>query len=110
MEEAAGSAAAAAVSAAEAHDRVGSTMRTGEFLGKLEHHLILTGIREAESKTSGEIRVHIQRGKLNVDPLIAVEKKFNRLRMHQALKSNSVLIFVQPRAHQLFAVVDNMLH
>jgi len=110
MEEAAGSAAAAAVSAAEAQDRVGSTMRTREFLGKLEHDRILTAIREAESKTSGEIRVHIQRGKLNVDPLIAAQKKFHRLRMHKARERNSVLIFVAPRAHKFAVVGDKMIH
>ena len=44
-------------------------MRTREFLSKLEHDRIVQVIRAAESKTSGEIRVLIQRGKLKSDPL-----------------------------------------
>src|SRR5207245_8506821 len=51
-------------------------MRTKEFLSKLEHDRIVQAIREAESKTSGEIRVFVQRGKLDVDPL---DRKSTRL-------------------------------
>ena len=62
--DSAGSAVAAAVSAEAARDRAGDQMRTREFLSKLEHDRIIQAIREAESKTSGEIRVLIERGKL----------------------------------------------
>ena len=58
----------AGVSAAEARGRVGK-MRTKEFLSKLEHDQIVSAIREAESKTSGEIRVYVQRGSA---PVVAV--------------------------------------
>ena len=74
-------------------------MRTREFLSKLEHDQIVESIREAESKTSGEIRVVIQRGKLKTDPLLAAQKKFHRLGMHKTRERNAVLIFVAPRAH-----------
>jgi len=74
-------------------------MRTREFLSRLEHDEIVAAIREAESKTSGQIRIFIQRGKLNVDPLIAAQKKFHRLGMHKTAERNAVLIFVAPRAH-----------
>ena len=73
-------------------------MRTKEFLGKLEHDRIVEAIRDAESKTSGEIRVFIQRGELRVDPLIAAQKKFDRLGMQKTPHRNAVLIFVAPRA------------
>jgi uncharacterized membrane protein YgcG len=81
-------------------------MRTREFLTKLEHDRIVQAIREAEMKTSGEIRVFIQRGKLNGDPLVAAQKKFQRLQMHKTHDRNAVLIFVAPRAHK-FAVVGD---
>src|SRR5580704_4582353 len=70
---------AAELVAAEALARAGNSMRTKEFLSKLEHDRIVQAIREAESKTSGQIRVYIQRGKLNLDPLIAAQKKFHRM-------------------------------
>jgi len=85
-------------------------MRTKEFLSKLEHDRIVAAIREAESKTSGEIRVYIQRGKLDVEPLIAAQKKFHRLGMHKTLERNAVLIFVAPRAHKFAVVGDKAIH
>src|SRR5437016_5940746 len=65
-------------------------MRTKEFLSKLEHDQIVSAIREAESKTSGEIRVFIQRGKLDADPLIVAQKKFQRLGMFKTRERNAV--------------------
>jgi uncharacterized membrane protein len=85
-------------------------MRTREFLTKLEHDRIVGAIREAESKTSGEIRVLIQRGKSKSDPLVAAQKKFHRLGMHKTRERNAVLIFVAPRVHKLAVVGDNAIH
>ena len=85
-------------------------MRTREFLSKLEHDRIVQTIREAESKTSGEIRVFVQRGKLKSDPLAAAQKKFRQLRMHKTHESNAVLIFVVPRAHKFAVVGDKAIH
>jgi len=85
-------------------------MRTKEFLSKLEHDRIVAAIRNAESKTSGQIRVFIQRGKLEVDPLLAARKKFQRLGMHKTPERNAVLIFVAPRAHKFAVVGDKGIH
>jgi uncharacterized membrane protein len=85
-------------------------MRTREFLTRLEHDQIVEAIREAESKTSGEIRVFIQRGKLNIDPLLAAQKKFRRLGMHKTRERNAVLIFVMPRVHKFAVVGDQAIH
>jgi uncharacterized membrane protein len=108
--DSAGSAAAAAVSAEAARDRAGDQMRTREFLGKLEHDRIIQAIHEAESKTSGEIRVLIERGKLKSDPLEAAQGKFHRLGMHKTRERNAVLIFVAPRVHKFAVVGDNAIH
>ena len=85
-------------------------MRTREFLSKLEHERIVQAIREAESKTSGEIRVFIQRGKLTANPLVAAQKKFHQLRMHTTRERNAVLIFVAPRAHKFAVTGDKAIH
>jgi uncharacterized membrane protein len=85
-------------------------MRTREFLSKLEHDRIVQAIRDAESKTSGEIRVLIQRGKLNSDPLVAAQKKFHRLGMHKTRERNAVLIFVVPRVHKFAVIGDEAIH
>ena len=109
-EDSVGSAAAAGVLEGAAPDRVGNEMRTREFLSKVDHDLIVRAIRDSESKTSGEIRVLIQRGKLNTDPLLAAQKKFHRLGMHKTRERNGVLIFVAPRAHKFAVVGDAAIH
>ena len=85
-------------------------MRTREFLTKLEHDRIVQAIREAEMKTSGEIRALIQRGKLKGDPLVAAQRKFHRLDMHKTRERNAVLIFVAPRAHKFAVIGDKAVH
>ncbi len=85
-------------------------MRTREFLSKLEHDRIIQAIHKAESKTSGEIRVLIQRGKLKSDPLDAAQRKFQRLGMHKTRERNAVLIFVAPRVHKFAVVGDQAIH
>src|SRR5258708_39277559 len=47
---------------------------------------------------------------MDVDPLIAGQKKFHRLGMHKAPERNAVLIFVAPRAHKLAVVGDRAIH
>lgn len=85
-------------------------MRTKEFLSKLEHDRIIDAIREAESKSSGKIHVYIQRGKLAGDPLVAAQKKFQRLGAHKTSERNSILIFVAPRAHKFAVIGDKAIH
>ena len=85
-------------------------MRTREFLSKLEHARIVHAIREAESNTSGEIRVFVQRGKLRADPVAAAQRKFHQLGMRKTRERNAVLIFVAPRAHKFAVVGDQAIH
>jgi len=110
VEDSVDSAVVAAVSVVAAPDRAGDQMRTREFLSKLEHDRIIQAIHEAESKTSGEIRVLIQRGKLKSDPLVAAQRKFHRLGMHKTRERNAVLILVAPRVHKFAVVGDNGIH
>ena len=85
-------------------------MRTREFLSKLENDRIVRAIREAESKTSGDIRVFVRRGKLKADPLVAAQREFHRLAMHKTRQRNAVLIFVAPRVHKFAVVGDGAIH
>jgi len=105
------SAVVAAVSAEAAPAEAGDIrMRTKEFLSKVEHDKIVQAIRDAESKTSGRIRVFIQRGKLEGDPLVAAQKRFQRLGLHKNAQHTDVLIFVAPRAHKFAIVGDEAIH
>lgn len=85
-------------------------MRTKEFLSKIDHARVIQAIRDAEAKTSGEIRVYIQRGKLKPDALEAAQKKFKNLEMDQTQERNAVLIYVAPRANKFAVVGDKAIH
>jgi len=85
-------------------------MRTKEFLSKLEHERIVEAIRQVEAKTSGEVRVYIQRGDLKSDGLAAAQAKFQELGMQNTAARNAVLVFVAPRIHQFAVVGDEGIH
>ncbi len=85
-------------------------MRTKSFLSQLDHERIVRAIKEAEAKSSGEIRVFVQRGELEGDPLIVAQKKFHQLRMDATKERNGILIFVLPRAQKFAVVGDEGVH
>ena len=83
-------------------------MRTREFLSQLDHNRIVGAIREAEAKTSGQIRVYVQRGELAGDPVIEAQEQFQRLGMQATKERNGVLIFVLPRARKLAVLLHHL--
>lgn len=85
-------------------------MRTKKFLRELEHDRITGAIKEAEAKTSGEIRVFIQRGTLEGDPLASAQQKFHAFGMQKTKERNAVLIFVAPRAQKFAVIGDEGIH
>ena len=85
-------------------------MRTREFLSRLEHDRIVGAIKEAEAKTSGQIRVYVQRGKLAGDPMSRAREKFQKLGMQATKERNGVLIFVLPRARKFAVLGDEGVH
>ena len=85
-------------------------MRTKDFLSKLDHDRIVGAIKDAEAKTSGQIRVYIQRGELDGDALDFAQKKFQKLGMQATSERNGVLIFVVPRARKFAVIGDEGVH
>jgi uncharacterized membrane protein len=85
-------------------------MRTHEFLSKLDHDRIVRAIAEAEKKSSGEMRVYVQRGHLKGDAINAAQKQFRKLGMQKTQEHNGVLIFVAPRARKFAVVGDEGVH
>lgn len=100
----------AEASGAVARVEAGEVMRTKDFLDKLEHDRIVSAIKAAEAKTSGQIRVYVQRGELAGDPLIAAQRKFQKLGMQATKERNGVLIFVLPRARKFAVIGDEGVH
>lgn len=85
-------------------------MRTHRFLTRLDHQRIVQAIKKAEGRTSGQVRVFIQRGEFDDDALPRAERRFLQLGMHKTRDRNAVLIFVAPRAHKYAVVGDVGVH
>src|SRR5215468_4456697 len=84
-------------------------MRAREFLSHLSNEQIVGAIREAERKTSGEIRVFISRKEVQ-DPMSAAKQHFAELGMEKTRERNGVLIFVAPRVHKFAVIGDEGIH
>ncbi len=84
-------------------------MRTKEFLARLEYDRIVRAIGAAEQKTSGEIRVFVQRGEIT-DPMAAARAQFEKLGMMRTRERNGVLIFLAPRVQKFAVIGDQGVH
>ena len=84
-------------------------MHPKAFAKHLHHDSIVAAIRDAEYKTSGEIRVSISPKHIE-DAVSAAQAEFLRLGLHKSPERNSVLIFVAPRAHRFAVIGDEAVH
>lgn len=85
-------------------------MRTHRFLRELNHDRITGAIKEAEARTSGQIRVFLQRGQFEEDAMERAQGKFLQLGMQKTQERNGVLIFVAPRAQKFAVIGDEGVH
>lgn len=72
------------------------------FLTPDEENEIVEAIATAEKNTSGEMRVHLEKG-TQEPPIIRAFQVFRELNMHQTKARNGVLIYVGVESHQ-FAI------
>ena len=79
------------------------------FVKGLAHERIHAAIQEAETKTSGEIRVMISH-KRAPDPVAAGRHAFLRLGMERTRHRNAVLLFVAPRSRTFAIIGDEAVH
>ncbi len=70
---------------------------------------IIAAIRAAESQTSAELRVSIDR-KAEHPPKEAAARAFHRLGMHRTQYRNGVLILIQPKAQRFAILGDRGIH
>jgi uncharacterized membrane protein len=69
-----------------------------DFLSKDEELEIVEAIRIAEAKTSGEIRVHIEKN-TSLAPLERAKEVFHQLKMDLTKFENGVLIYIAVESH-----------
>lgn len=84
-------------------------MRAKTFIEQIDDSQIVASIRNAELKTSGEIRVFVTRKEVQ-DPVKAAERQFLKLRMERTRERNGVLIYVAPRSQQFAVFGDSGIH
>lgn len=97
---------AAGIQAAGARAEAGD-MKAGEFIDRLDDAKVIEAIRQAESKTSGEIRVFVSRRTLGGDDvMVRAAARFRKLGMDKTPERNGVLLYFMPR-EQKFAVVGD---
>ncbi len=80
-------------------------MEQKEFLARLDQKRIVDAISEAESRTSGEIRVHVQ-PKAGDEARNVAERTFERLGMTKTAMRNGVLLFIASEENQFVILGD----
>jgi uncharacterized membrane protein len=81
-----------------------------EFFSDPEKELILSAIRAAELRTSGEVRVYVESKCRFVDALDRALELFHNLEMHATADRNAVLVYVALKDHQLAIYGDEGIH
>lgn len=71
---------------------------------------IIAAIREAEVRTSGEVRVFIESKNPMVDPVERAAEIFHRLKMHETKHRNGVLIYVAVKHREVAIFGDQGIH
>ena len=86
-------------------------MKAQEFLEKIDELAVLAAVREAESATSGEVRVFVSRRCLRgCDVTKRAHQEFHRLDMDTTEERNAVLFYVVPRDRKFAVIGDEAVH
>jgi uncharacterized membrane protein len=75
------------------------------FFTKEQQEKIINAIKEAETNTSGEIRVHIE-NKCPGDPLERAAYWFGKMKMHETKLRNGVLFYLAVKSRK-FAILGD---
>lgn len=84
-------------------------MSTNGFLTDQQEQSIIRAIAEAENRTSGEIRVHIEH-KCERDPLDRAAKIFHELGMDETALQNGILIYIATEDHKAAVYAGKGIH
>jgi uncharacterized membrane protein len=88
-----------------------ASMKPQDFLRQLSDAEVIGAIRDAERKTSGEIRIFISNSQIGADDVVArAASRFEKLGMTATRERNAVLLYFAPRSHQFAIVGDKGVH
>lgn len=80
-----------------------------DFFSKEEHQAILDAIKQAERKTSGEIRVHLE-DRCDMLPEDRATYIFDKLEMYQTVDRNGVLFYLAVLDKRFAVIGDAGIH
>jgi uncharacterized membrane protein len=84
-----------------------AAVRTHDFLRQLDEAAVVQAIQEAESRTSGEIRVFVTTRHVAADNIIdRATNRFEKLGMCTTQDRNAILLYFAPRSQQ-FAIIGD---
>ncbi len=87
-----------------------SFFRKPVFFTPEEQQQITDAIKEAERRTSGEVRVFVESRCRFVDPLDRAAEIFLGLKMDQTKDHNAVLVYLAVKDHQFAILADEGIH
>jgi uncharacterized membrane protein len=79
------------------------------FFDQSEQQLLVDAIAQAELKTSGEIRLHIESFCFG-NELKRAQKVFTNLKMHETKEHNGVLIYIATFSRKIAVIGDEGIH
>lgn len=86
-------------------------MNGKDFIERIDEAAILRAVAEAETRTSGEVRVFVSRRRLRGKDVTArASDEFHRLDMDTTDDRNAVLIYVVPRERSFAVIGDAAIH
>ena len=81
-----------------------------EFLNEDQEKAVIRAIREAETSSSGEIRVHLEAKCEQEDPIERAKEVFAELNMHETELRNGTIIYVASEDHKIAIWGDEGIH
>lgn len=85
-------------------------MTSNTFLSKKQEQHIIEAISRAENRTSGEIRIHLEKECDRDDSLARASRIFHELGMDQTELQNGVLIYIATEDHQASVYAGKGIH
>ena len=79
------------------------------FFNEVEKERVVAAIKEAETKTSGEIRLHIDKSR-EVDAMKRAKKVFEVIGMTRTKGHSGVLIYINSRKRSFAIIGDRGIH
>lgn len=84
-------------------------MSSDLYLSEEQEQHVIDAIAEAEKRTSGEIRIHLEQH-CDREPLVRAARIFHELGMDQTQQQNGVLIYVATEDHQIAVYAGKGIH